>query len=352
MDHVQAGERLARPRLARAPLAGVAAALIVGIVAGRYLPLPAAGWATLGAAAFIAAAVTFRRVHPHLITTTSVLACVFAIGAAYVRLALSSVADDDIATYTSRRPMLATVRGRIVTSPQVYDPAGSLKFGYAGGARTSFVLAAAQINTSDGWRKVSGLARVAVRQIDDRLAAGQDVELVCWLARPRGPSNPGQFDRAAAARRTRVLTSITVPAADGVTMLGAPGRPWHSKLFWNLRAAARQHLADCGDKETGSLMNALLIGERHPALRDINRQMVRTGTAHFLSISGLHLGVFLGFVYLLCRLFALAPRRSAGVVLIVLAAYMLLAQPRAPLLRYPSHTAGVLAQIQASGIAK
>ena len=61
--------------------------------------------------------------------------------------------------------------------------------------------------------------------------------------------------------------------------------------------------------------------------------MIRAGTAHLMSISGLHLGIFLGFVFLLCRLVAMSPRRSAGVVLVVLAAYVLLAEPRAPLLR-------------------
>ncbi|HUU59061.1 MAG TPA: ComEC/Rec2 family competence protein, partial [Phycisphaerae bacterium] len=49
--------------------------------------------------------------------------------------------------------------------------------------------------------------------------------------------------------------------------------------------------------------------------------------------SGLHLGIFLGFVLLLCRLVGLSPRRSGAVVLVVLAAYLLLAEPRPPLLR-------------------
>ncbi|MCD6364838.1 MAG: ComEC/Rec2 family competence protein, partial [Planctomycetes bacterium] len=88
-----------------------------------------------------------------------------------------------------------------------------------------------------------------------------------------------------------------------------------------------------GDERSSMLLTALLVGERDGALRTLNRAMVHSGVAHFLSISGLHLGVFLGFVYLLCRLLVLSPRRAAAVVLVVLAAYILLAEPRAPLLR-------------------
>ena len=332
MDHVEAGEKPNGP-LIRAPLAGAAAALVLGIVAGRHMPLPTVFWGAAGAAAFMAAAVTLRRAHLHLLTTICVLACVLAIGAAHARLAYFSVADDDIATYTGPRPMLATVRGQVATSPMIYHPSGRVRFGYAGGPRTSFILAATEIHTRDGWRKVSGLSRVTIRQFDDRLSAGQEVEIMCWLSRPREPSNPGQFDPAALARQTHALANVSVPAADGVAILSRQEQPWHARILWHLRAAARQHLSDLADEQTGSLVNALVIGQRHPVLREMNRQMVRTGIAHFLSISGMHLGVFLGFVYLLCRLVAFAPRRAAVIVLVVLAAYMLLAEPNTPLLR-------------------
>jgi competence protein ComEC len=61
--------------------------------------------------------------------------------------------------------------------------------------------------------------------------------------------------------------------------------------------------------------------------------MVRAGVAHLLSISGLHLGVFLAFVYALSRLAMQNRRTSAAIVLVVLGAYLLVAQPRVPLMR-------------------
>jgi competence protein ComEC len=167
----------------------------------------------------------------------------------------------------------------------------------------------------------------------ENLAAGQRVELVGRMGRFSAPLNPGQFDRAAAARANHTLVWMSTPAADGATILTGSHRPWYSRMYWNLRAAARQHLAALGSADEGDLLDALIIGERSPSLDALNRTMIQAGIAHFLSISGQHLVVFLGFIYFLCRLCMLPPRRSAMAVLAVLAGYLLLTEPQAPLLR-------------------
>jgi len=339
MDEAIREQPRSRIRLVRAPLAPVALVLAGGIAAGRFAPFATGFWAVLGGVALLGCAATIGRRHLRQAAVAAVGAAVFAGGAVHVRLAYFTVDENHIVTFTPARPILATLRGRIVTSPQVFDQDPGLMLGYRRPARTGFLLSCAgiRVRRADGpgrtWRDATGLVRVSVAEVDDRLRLGQEVELLGWLGRFRPPDNPGQFDRAAAARRNHTLAWITVPGADGVTIRGGSETPWYARALWNLRAAGRQHLLGCGDLQGGRLLNALIIGERDPALRGLNRTMVRAGIAHFLSISGLHLGVFLGFVYLLCRLIALTPRRSAAVVLAVLAAYVLLAEPRPPLLR-------------------
>lgn len=335
-----AGEQLSgRTRLIRAPLAPVALALACGITAGRFAPFATGFWTVLGGVALLLAAVTVGRKHLHLAATIAVGAAVFAAGGVHVRLMYFTVDEDHVVTFTAERPILATLRGRVVTSPQVFDQDPGVRLGYRRPARTGFLLDcdAVGVNKADGtgrtWRSASGLVRVSVGEVDDRLALGGQVELLGWAGRFSSPDNPGQFDRAAVARRNHTLVWMSVPGADGVTIRGTARTPWYARALWNVRAAGRQHLLGCGDLEGGRLLNALIIGERDPALRSLNRTMVRAGIAHFLSISGLHLGVFLGCVYLLCRLVAMTPRRSAAVVLVVLGMYVTLAQPRAPLLR-------------------
>jgi competence protein ComEC len=119
-------------------------------------------------------------------------------------------------------------------------------------------------------------------------------------------------------------------------------------MYWNVRAAARQHLATLSGDSDSRLLDAMVIGERDPSLAALNDAMARAGIAHFLSISGLHLGVFLGFVFLLCRVCMLRPRTSAVFVLAVLAAYLLLAEPRAPLLRSAIMAASLCAAVISS----
>ena len=299
--------------------------MIAGIVAGRYVRVPATFWAVTAFVAFAVAAGTLARAHLHLITSICAGVVIFSLAAVHGNLAYSRVPGDAVVSFTGRRRIPATVRGRIVTSPQTRHR------GYRD--QTQFVLTADEIATDAGPRSVSGLVRVTVDEGDERLLAGQRIELVGWLGRVRPPGNPGQHDWAADARTTHTLVTMRVPGRSGVTITARAGRSSLGRWLWRIRAGARQHLAGAGGSGPGRLVNALILGERDPALATLSRAMVRAGIAHFLSISGLHLGVFLGFAYLLCRLVTLTPRRAASVVLVVLGVYVALAEPRPALLR-------------------
>jgi len=316
-------------RLHRAPLVGVALAMIGGIVAGKFVPLPTGFWALCAAAGLILATAAFFRPHLQPIAAAAIAVTILALAAVHVRLVYFAAAGNHIATYTGERPIPATIRGQVVTSPQIVRQE-TLR---GPSVSTSFLLQAWAIRTGSSRQETTGLVAATVQQADTRLAAGQELEVMGWLGRFGPPANPGGHDRTESARRNQTLVWMKAPAVESVSVLSGPGQSWYSKLFWRLRAASRQHLLALGDEQNGRLLDALLIGERHPALQTLNRAMMRAGTAHLLAISGQHLSMFLGFIYLLWRLAAFTPRRSAIVVLSVLATYMLLAEPNAPLLR-------------------
>ena len=321
----------ARRPVMRMPLVAPAIALVAGIAAGLLAPMSTGFWMVLGAAGLIAAGVMFRSHHLHLAATAAALAAVVATGALHVRLAYGTVEADHIATFTPRRSMLATLRGRVITAPKVFKSTSVP--GRPRPDRTNFILRADSISADGAWREASGLVRVTIDSPVVNLAAGRQVELVGRIMRFEGPDNPGQMDWSEFARRTRVFVQMSIPADSGATAIDEAEPSWASRALWHLRASARQHLLACGDADHGHLLGALILGERDPALRSLNETMVRAGIAHFLSISGLHLAVFLGFVYFLCGIVQFTPRRAAVVVLIVLGGYLLLAEPRAPLLR-------------------
>jgi len=323
-----------RPRLYRAPLLPVAVALVVGIVAGRYAPFTTAAWAMCGLAAIVAAAASLRVGRLRQATAGAVAVCVMSIGAVHVRLAYFAARTDHIVTYTpDSGRMLATLRGRVASVPQIRSSGPGPGWRYSRPPTTRFLLDAESIRTRDGWADASGLVRVTVGEPHRRLAPGRRVELSAWIGRFRPPNNPGQHDWAEAARLNHQLVWASVPGVDAVTPLADRPPPWYARWYWRLRSGARAHLTATGDRRSGSILQALVLGERDPALRTLNESMIHAGTAHLLSISGLHLGVFLGFVYLLCRLACLSPRPSATIVLVVLGLFVLLAEPRPPLLR-------------------
>ncbi len=333
-------EKPSRTVLDRAPLVPVVAALAVGIVTGRYAPSSAGLWAVVGAAGILLVIITFRRGHLGILSSIGVGVIIFGIGAVSTQTAWLSVADDHVITYTAEAPNLATLQGQIITSPVTYTEPPDPVRGYQRPPRTSFILRATHIRTNTGYTPTSGLVRVTVEEPARHLLAGARVELLGWIGRYRNPDNPGQYDLSLARRKDRTPVWLTVAASDGAIVLGGADRPWYARMFWHVRAASRQHLLDYGD-DRGHVLNALIIGQRHPALRDLNRTMARAGIAHFMSISGLHLGIFLGFAYLLCRVLMLPVRRSAIVVLILLGAYVLLAEPRPALLRSAVMAAGI-----------
>jgi len=320
----------AKPALRRAPLVPVALALAAGVAAGRLAPMTAGLWAIGGGAALVAAAVCLVRKARRL-AAVALAAAVLAFGAVHVRLATFRLPGDHVVTRTRDAAALATIRGRIAGTPSVFRQAEAMD--YPREPMTRFDLEATAIRAGQEWLPASGLVQVSVLQEDPRLVRGQAVELCGWISRVRGPANPGQRDVAAAARRAGKLVEFRVPVVEGVTIRAQGSGGWFDALRDRAGIWARGHLARCSSGRRGMLLEALILGRRDPGLRGLREIMVRGGIAHLLSISGMHLGFFLGFVYLLCRLATLGPRRSAFAALLCLSGYLLLAEPRSPLLR-------------------
>lgn len=331
-----------RAVLLRAPMGAVAAAMMAGLILGRYLPLPAGFWWVAAGGGLLLALGLLGRSHLRGAAAGSLAVAIAATSALHLHYSYFTLDREHIATAVPDHAVLASVRGRVASMPQTHEapalpgpPAGRTTFllevhevlaAGAGKAAASLPAAPAQ------WERASGLLRVSVQEVEDRLQPGMDVEMMGWLGRLARPDNPGQTDWAEQGRRHGIHARLIVEAPEAILVLRAE-RPWYQRALWQVRSAFREYLWACGGEEQGPLLGALIAGERQPSLRQLNRMMVRAGTAHFLSISGMHLAIFLGFVYALCRLASLTPRGSALAVLAVLGAYVALAEPSPPLLR-------------------
>ena len=311
----------------------MALAMVAGILLGVYVHVHWHAWVFMLACSLACAVVCLRRGELRILALPAVAMGVAACAAVYAHREFHTVADDHIVTYTGPSRQLATVEGVVASYPQVVAAASSQQFAYPRPDRMTFTLRAAALGVQGRRISVSGLVSVNVSGVDSAIRLGSYIRIVGWIGRWRAPANPGQADWAKIGRLRRLFVWMNADV-DGVEQLPSDGPPWHRRLAWRMQSDAMEHFStEEDDPHGGPLLSALVVGPRHPGLGHLNKLMARAGVAHYLSISGTHLAIFLMFIYGLCRLAAASQRRSAWIVLIVLTAYLFAAEPSAPLLR-------------------
>ena len=309
---------------ARAPLVPVAVAVGIGVVLDRYAGVPFD--ASLGVALFgLVAWVVASKRHPESAVVWLWLTA-GALAAAHHHAHRHSFRPDDIGLFATEEALPVKVRGALAEEPARYrppkpDPLLTLpKI-----ETTSTVLAVTQIVTPDGWKSASGRARLTVEGRLDTVHLGDVVEVVGRLSKPQGPSNPGEWDYRSHLLDDRITAQLrVVRSAAGVTRLE---EGWRGTLFGWLAVArgwGTRALQTALPHDEAGLAAALLLGDGTVMDREEWDVFVRTGVVHVLAISGQHLVILAGFVWLVLRVFDVRSRRGAWVVMGVMVGYALL----------------------------
>jgi competence protein ComEC len=151
------------------------------------------------------------------------------------------------------------------------------------------------------------------------LALGDRIRIRVRLRQPPGPRNPGAFDQ-----RARLAAVGIALVGEGVLPPVRADRP--SPLAWLERG--RQRFAEAADRlpaREASVIRAIGTGDRGALDQATNESFVRSGLAHVLAVSGLHLVVVAAGLervlrWLLLRTGPLAdrlePRRTAAALAI------------------------------------
>jgi competence protein ComEC len=173
-------------------------------------------------------------------------------------------------------------------------------------------------------------------RLDLRVSSGRFVR--CWavLRPPPGPAIPGDYD----FRRQAWFEELdAVGYVMGRCRGGVLGAPADLKAQWQLAVAAkRRQLArfvhEASGERAGGFAAALISGDRSYISAEDQDALRGAGLAHLLAISGLHLGIVGGLIYLLVRrglgLFAPLSRRfpvqkfAAIAAIMAITAYLIL----------------------------
>jgi len=255
--------------------------------------------------------------------------------------------EDHIVQYCDpSQGRLASVRGVIVTEPYTAGSQGFFaNFDRIHQARSVFVLHCDEVLTNSAdtpWQKVTGLAQVNVSPPYLQLQQGQRIQLDCWMSLRGTSNNPGEFDGTDYYRGNRNLITLGVEQPEAVTILSQRSG---GNLFYRvqhylqkrLNATLTDGFLSAADSDVAALMSALLLGLRYDISDQLNELFAKSGTMHFLSLSGLHAGILIAFVWTIAGALRLS-RHAQGIITICFVSIMMLVVPQ----QAPAIRAGIL----------
>jgi len=313
------------------PLISAAVAFAAGILAAAWLRLPAACGAALGGTALACLLVFSRWLRPGmkdvlvllLVSAAGITNWAVSMGPAEGRRVRSGLARSLASGRT-----LCRATGRLSGEPTVRPVARLLDSDDIKPLMLSHFRLDVETVASNGQTvEADGTVNVSVYGTLPRVGHGDRVSVFGWLA-PLTPS--GRTDRYAGSQGISARMSAASPAA--VRVLEE-----HPGSLLRMLYAAKQHFRGLIDAycspEAGTVMKAVLLGDRERMGREMTRRFNRSGTTHVLAISGLHVGIVYLVMVGLCRLLTLErwPRRA--VVLGVVVAYAFLTGLRPATLR-------------------
>ena len=316
-----------RDLFALRPALPAAVLFIAGILLHRVAPHVPITW--IGAALLFTIGALLLRAR-RIVASAMIAAGVLLAGIASAQLFAFQFPQNDIGAFAGDAPRLADLELEIVTPPRVltdpFNPNRALPPKQIATARV------VRLKTWSGWVDTTGDVLLQNSQPHPRLQARQRVTALGMLQRPAPAMNPGQFDWAAYYRDQRILASFQVSQANAIRFLDTGERSPLDRL----REQARRLLALGFPAERAldhALLRALLLGDSDPQLRDVQEQFQRTGTSHHLAISGMHVAVLGGFVFLVCRVLCLSPRKAALIGTVFVLLYGAAALPSPPVVR-------------------
>ena len=335
-----AGPAAATPR--PRPLLPAALGLIAGITLSEISGVNAPhAWAlAVGVGIVALACLAYGRTRPALgrfALTTAIVVVALAVGFARHQ-AVVYIPDTHIAHKLEAEPILTRIAGRIVTTPVTTPGEKRNAFlPFNPPARTRFVLAATELRNSQTPVPTTGYVRVGVDGESIEAGLGDAVVVTGWLYRPRGPRNPGETDWARWNRLQGIHAALSTDSADLVRRIDSGGSR-AGRLVAALRSGAQSLLfepfAHVESDESIRLLDAMVLGHRSAAGRKVNEAFLRTGSLHFLAVSGFHVGVLGALTWFIVRrLLRRGPGAASWATIVALTAYATLAEHNAPILR-------------------
>ena len=260
---------------------------MVGLVAGVGWALPFEGLATLAVAAIVLALFLLVRTYRTLATGVLFVAIFLSGVLAMNHLAHPAFPSHHITYWASNQRL--TVEGYLYQPAQLSADSARLHL-------------KAQSVWANGKRyPTTGNILITVQEPTKEFLRHDRIVFSSRLRRPRNFSNPGSFDFVRWLAFKEIAVTAYIFKATDLAHVGVEKRaPW-LRTVDRFRATVRRTITATVSEPSAFLLQALLLGDRKTVPDRLQDHFSRSGTAHVLAISGLHVGIVAGFCFFVFR---------------------------------------------------
>ncbi len=164
--------------------------------------------------------------------------------------------------------------------------------------RTRFVVNVESLLANGKTLKVNGRIQATVRPGVSNLLQGDKVLFEARLNPTSNFKNPGAFDYEGFLQRQDIWATASVRG-------GPKGLVWMEQaspgVLEKFRRQVKKIISQTAKDDALALLEVLVLGERDAPSKDLREKFSKSGTTHVLAISGLHVGMVTGIVFLLFR---------------------------------------------------
>jgi competence protein ComEC len=253
-------------------------AFVVGIFLGSRLALP---FAIIFIGLIPLPLLFFFPHRRKLIILSAVCLIAFFGGALCYQANLPPDDGSHITSYLKEGPREVEIEGMVSADPEVRDSATQIR------------LSVSQINPEEtGWREVEGDILLFV----PRYPEYEYGDVLVVTGKLETPTQFDDFDYRGYLEHQGIYATMRFYSSEGIERVGTGQGVKPLEWVYSLRHSLAQSIARVMPEPQASLTQGVLLGIRYNIPADIKYDFARTGTAHLLAISGLHLSIMAGIM--------------------------------------------------------
>lgn len=269
----------------------------------------------------------FIKKHKSNVSAIFLLASIICIGAACFYNA-STLSSNHIANKAQNEEII--IKGIIVSDPLFYETFWSQR-------RASFVFKAESYKQNGQWIEAEGLCKINLYKADKDYKYAQRIKAFGYLEGLKPVANPGEFDYAGYLRQQNIHAVFNIASDDNIEISKTVNRLHFTEIIkskiYALRKKINEHIHIYLPEEEAAMVSAIMLGRRSLLPHKSKDLFLRTGTAHILAISGLHLAVIAYVFFFILGLLRIPYKVRAFLVIIVIFFYAILSGGRPSVIR-------------------